>query len=319
MRVVFGTTIARPPVKAALAKIVGIEVVEVETIADVVPLAKDADVLVISDPRGEDGKHLVAELKKPGCKVRLVQVLSAGFEGLTAHGVPVNIPVANQGGAVAPAVADHAIGMILAMTRQISLITLQSKDKVWNKEFPRPVVALEGKTIAVVGYGNIGREIAKRAKAFDTTVIGVSRSLTSDEYADEMCPIIDLHKVLARADIVALAVASSKSTYHLMDGAAFNATKKGAMFVNVTRGETVDQSALKQALESGQLASAFIDVTEPEPLPKDDPLWTAPNLVISPHAAGGGSTRGGSRIAGVVTENIERLKSGRPFIHLIKI
>ena len=121
------------------------------------------------------------------------------------------------------------------------------------------------------------------------------------------------------ADIVALAVASSKSTYHLMDGAAFNATKKGAMFVNVTRGETVDQSALKQALESGQLASAFIDVTEPEPLPKDDPLWTDPNLVISPHAAGGGSTRGGSRIAGVVTENIERLKSGRPFIHLIKI
>jgi phosphoglycerate dehydrogenase-like enzyme len=318
MRVVFGTTIARPPVKAALAKIDGIEVVEVETIADVVPLAKDADVLVISDPRGEDGKNLVAELKKPDCKVRLVQVLSAGFEGLTAHGVPANIPVANQGGAVAPAVADHAIGMILAMTRQISLIALQSKDRVWNKDFPRPVVALEGKTVAVVGYGNIGREIAKRAKAFDTTVLGVSRSLTSDEFADEMHPMTDLHKVLARADVIALAVASSKSTYHLMDAAAFNAAKKGAMFVNVTRGETVDQAALKQALESGQLASAFIDVTEPEPLPKDDPLWSAPNLVISPHSAGGGSTRGGSRIAGVVTENIERLKTGRPFVHLIK-
>jgi phosphoglycerate dehydrogenase-like enzyme len=318
MRVVFGTTIARPPVKAALEKIPDIEVVEVETIADVIPLAKDADVLVISDPRGEDGKNLVAELKKPGCKVRLVQVLSAGFEGLTAHGVPANIPVANQGGAVAPAVADHAIGMILAMTRQISQITLQSKQQDWNKDFARPVVALEGKTMAVVGYGNIGREIAKRAKAFDVTVLGVSRSLTSDEFADEMHPMTDLHKVLARADVIALAVASSKSTYQLMNAAAFGAAKKGAMFVNVTRGETVDQAALKQALESGQLAAAFIDVTDPEPLPKNDPLWTAPNLVISPHAAGGGSTRGGSRIAGVVRENIERLKTGRDFIHLIK-
>jgi len=318
MRVVFGTTIARPPVKAALAKISGIEVVEVETIADVVPLAKDADVLVISDPRGEDGKNLVAELKKPDCKVRLVQVLSAGFEGLTAHGVPANIPVANQGGAVAPAVADHAIGMILAMTRQISQITLQFQQKDWNKEFKRPVTALEGKTIAVVGYGNIGREIAKRAKAFDVTVLGVSRSLTSDEYADEMFPMEKLHEVLARADVIALAVASSKTTRHLMNAAAFNAAKKGSMFVNVTRGETVDQVALKQALESGQLAAAFIDVTEPEPLPKSDPLWNAPNIVISPHAAGGGSTRGGSRIANVVRENIERLQSGRPFIHLIK-
>ncbi|MCD6075336.1 MAG: D-isomer specific 2-hydroxyacid dehydrogenase NAD-binding protein [Rhodospirillales bacterium] len=318
MRVVFGTTIARPPVKAALEKISDIEVVEVETIADVIPLAHDADVLVISDPRGEDGKNLVAELKKPGCKVRLVQVLSAGFEGLSAHGVPANIPVANQGGAVAPAVADHAIGMILAMTRQISQITLQSKQQVWNKDFARPVVALEGKTMAIIGYGNIGREIAKRAKAFDVTVLGVSRSLTSDEFADEMHPMTDLHKVLARADVIALAVASSKSTYQLMNAAAFSAAKKGALFVNVTRGETVDQAALKQALESGQLAAAFIDVTDPEPLPKNDPLWTAPNLVISPHAAGGGSTRGGSRIAGVVRENIERLKTGRDFIHLIK-
>ncbi len=318
MRVVFGTTIARPPVKAALSKIKDIEVVEVETIADVVPLAHDADVLVISDPRGVDGKNLVAELKKPGCKVRLVQVLSAGFEGLSAHGVPANIPVANQGGAVAPAVADHAIGMILAMTRQISQITLQSKEQDWNKDFARPVVALEGKTMAIVGYGNIGREIAKRAKAFDVTVLGVSRSLTSDQYADEMFPMEKLHEVLGRADVVALAVASSTTTRHLMNMAAFNATKKGAMFVNVTRGETVDQVALREALVSGQLAAAFIDVTDPEPLPKNDPLWTAPNLVISPHAAGGGSMRGGSRIAGVVTENIERLKTGRPFVHLIK-
>jgi phosphoglycerate dehydrogenase-like enzyme len=318
MRVVFGTTIARAPVKAALEKISNIDLVEVETLADVVPHIQSADVLVISDPRGMDGKKIVAELKKPDCKVKLVQVLSAGFEGLTAHDVPPNLPIANQGGAVAPAVADHAMAMILTLTRQISPILLQAKDHIWNKEFARPVTALEGKTIAIVGYGNIGREIAKRMRGFDVRILGLSRSLTADDYADEMHPLSDMAKVLGQADIIVLAIASSKTTKHLMNAAAFSAAKKGSLFINVTRGETVDQTALRQALESGHLASAFIDVTEPEPLPKSDPLWDAPNLFISPHAAGGGSTKGGGRIAYVVRENIERLQSGRPFIHLIK-
>jgi phosphoglycerate dehydrogenase-like enzyme len=150
-------------------------------------------------------------------------------------------------------------------------------------------------------------------------VLGLSRSARPDPLADEMHPLTELHAVLARADIAVLTVASSAETRHIMDADAFAAIRKGALFVNVTRGETVDQAALRAALESGRLAGAAIDVTDPEPLPDGDPLWSVPNLLISPHVAGGGSTGGGARIAAVVTENLARLRDGRDLLNRVAL
>jgi phosphoglycerate dehydrogenase-like enzyme len=220
---------------------------------------------------------------------------------------------------VAPAVADHAMALILAMARRIDEICANSARGEWNKAFKVPVFSLEGRTVAVVGFGNIGREVARRARGFGVKVLGLSRSGAPDPLADEMHPMADLHAVLGKADIIVLCVASSARTRHIMNAAAFAAARKGALFVNVTRGETVDQAALHEALASGHLGGAAIDVTEPEPLPAGDPLWSAPNLLISPHTAGGGSTGGGRRIAAVVTENLARFRTGRELINQVEL
>jgi phosphoglycerate dehydrogenase-like enzyme len=269
----------------------------------------------MSDPKGEEGVAIAAALRDPACKVRWIQVTTAGADGLLLNGVPPGIVVTNQGGAVAPTVAESAMAMILAMARQIPVIVARSAKREWIKEFTPPLLALEGRTLAIVGYGNLGRQLAKRARGFDMKIVGLSRSLASDPLADEMHPLGELHAVLGHADVVAVTIASFRATRHIMDAAAFAAVKPGALFVNVSRGETVDQVALRNALTEGRLRSAFIDVTEPEPLPAGDPLWDAPNLIVSPHSAGHGGTRTGARIAKVLTENMNLYRAGQPLQH----
>jgi phosphoglycerate dehydrogenase-like enzyme len=319
MRVVFASKIARKSIIDHLKNVEGIDLVVLDELAEMPPHVKDADVLVIQDPRGADGRNIVEALKQPGCKVRWVQVVSAGFEGLTAHAPPSHIQITNQGGAVAPVVAEHAMASILAMARQFPAICANSARHVWGKEFSVPVMSVERKTLVIVGHGNIGRHLAKRAKAFDIRVIAVSRSAVDDPNVDETFRLADLHEALAQADAIAVCIALARSTRGIFGAAEFAACRKGALFTNVSRGETVDQGALKAALESGQIGAAFIDVTTPEPLPADDPLWNAPNLVVGPHTAGAGSLHTGDRIGAMVADNLRRFMAGQPLQHLIKI
>lgn len=317
MKIVFATKMPRPQVLAALNRVEGLTLVAPGDLSGVAPHVHDADALVISDPRGADGRAIADALRAPGCRVRWVQALTAGVDGLLSHGVPDHVIVTTHGGAVAPAVAEHAMAMILAMARRIPEIVARSARYEWSSAFVPPLFALEGRTLAVIGFGSIGRQLARRARAFDLRVLGVSRSLASDPLADEMLPWTALDAALARADVVVLCVASNPQTRRLMDAARFAACKPGALFVNVTRGETVDQVALAQALRDGRLAGAFVDVTEPEPLPASDPLWQAPNLWISPHTAGAGSAETGRRIAAVVIDNLERFAAGRALAHVV--
>jgi phosphoglycerate dehydrogenase-like enzyme len=318
MKVVVASRVALDPVVTALKAIEGLQLVICKDHTEVPQALRDAAVLVLSDPKGEEGKAISAALRDPGCKVRWIQVTTAGADGLLLHGVPPGIVVTNQGGAVAPTVAESAMAMILAMARQIPTIAQRSARHEWIKEFTPPLMALEGRTLAIVGYGNLGRQLAKRARGFDMKIVGVSRSLASDPLADEMHPLSELHAVLGRADIVAVTIASFPATRHIMNAEAFGAVKPGALFVNVSRGETVDQVALRDALTTGRLRSAFIDVAVPEPLPATDPLWGAPNLIIAPHAAGRGGTRTGARIAIVLTENMNLYRAGQPLRHRVE-
>ena len=319
MRIVFASQIARKPVVDRMQKVQGIEFIVRETVNEMLPDIHDSDAIVIADPRGADGRNIVAELRKPGCKIGWVQVLSAGFEGLVANDPPAHIQITNQGGGVAPVVAEHAMASLLALARQFPFIVRRSIEHAWDKNFPAPIASVEGKTLVIFGHGNIGCALATRAKAFDMKVLAISRSPIDDSNVDEAFLLADAHKALARADAVAICIALSASTRCAFGAAEFAATKKGAWFTNVSRGETVDQLALIEALKSGQIGAAFIDVTTPEPLPSDDPLWSAPNIVISPHTAGGGSLVSGARIAEVVAENARRYMAGEPLIHKIKI
>jgi phosphoglycerate dehydrogenase-like enzyme len=318
MKVVFASRVAADPVLSALKSHPGIEVVACPS-HDAVPQALEgADVLVLSDPKGSEGAPIAAALRQPGNKVRWVQMTTAGAAGLLGHGVPPQVVVTNQGGAVAPTVAEHAMAMILAMTRQIPTIIARSARREWIKEFSPPLLALEGRTLVIVGYGHLGRQIAKRARGFDMEIVGLSRSLTSDPFSDRMLPLRELHAALGRADVVAVTAAAAPATRHIIDARAFEATKRGALLINVSRGETVDSVALRTALQEGRLGGAFIDVTEPEPLPPDDPLWDAPNLFVSPHSAGHGGTRTGARIAETLRVNLARFQAGEPLLHAVE-
>jgi phosphoglycerate dehydrogenase-like enzyme len=148
-------------------------------------------------------------------------------------------------------------------------------------------------------------------------VISVSRSAQQDEYVDEALPLARLRDALAQADVVVVAIALTPETTHLLGEREFAACKRGALLVNVARGPVLDQRALVHALQTGQIGGAAVDVSDPEPLPSDDPLWTAPNVLISPHFAGSGSPRSVQRLAEGVMENLRRFMAKEPPLHVV--
>jgi phosphoglycerate dehydrogenase-like enzyme len=170
--------------------------------------------------------------------------------------------------------------------------------------------SLEGRTLAIVGLGFAGHELAKRARAFGMYVIAATRTPKPDPLVDEIFPLSHLHAVLARADYIAVTIAQTPETEKLLGAAEFAACKPAAFLANIARGAIIDQAALLDALQTGKIAGAGLDVTEPEPLPPDDPLWDAPNLIISPHAAGGTSPFSQQRLAERVIENLTKLRNG---------
>jgi phosphoglycerate dehydrogenase-like enzyme len=147
---------------------------------------------------------------------------------------------------------------------------------------------LHARTMGIVGLGAIGREVARRARPFGVTLLGVRRSWKPDMVDDDVDELFgpdDLDAVLARSDIVVLAAPGSEDNENLFDARVFAAMKPGSIFVNVARGTLVDEPALIDALERGHLQAAAIDVARAEPIPPEDPLWSAPNLYISPHSS----------------------------------
>jgi phosphoglycerate dehydrogenase-like enzyme len=305
----------RVPILAALKAMDDVEVLEAETVDQLVSFIPKASVLAMTDPSAADGARIAAALRAPDNKVAWIQALSAGFDGLMRHDLPPSLAITAQGGAVGPPVAEHAIGMLLGLSRGLFEIGIRSRAQDWDRVLDPPIAALEGRTAAIIGFGNIGREVARRLRAFDMRIVAVSRGAPEDGLADDHMPLSDLHAALAQADTVIVTIALADGTRHLFDTAAFAACKPGALLINVARGEIVDQAALKEALDSGRLGGAAIDVTTPEPLPADDPLWQAPRLIVSPHTAGAGSPLAAKRIAGLLTENLRRFGAGEALLH----
>jgi phosphoglycerate dehydrogenase-like enzyme len=144
------------------------------------------------------------------------------------------------------------------------------------------------------------------------SILAVTVPPAPDDLADEVHPLSGLHDVLRRADAIVISIALTDDTYHLFGPEEFDVCKPGAFLLNVSRGGVVDQVALCKALMEKKLAGAGLDVTEPEPLPADNPLWSCPNIVISPHMAGGASPRSRLRLAEMIAENLERFIAGKP-------
>lgn len=323
MRVVYWARLglAREEVVAALDAVAGAELQVVATLPELLAALPGAEALVLYDAPQAEARAITQAIDSPGAMggitLRWMHLLSAGREGFEAAGMPRRALVTWAAGGVAPTVAEHAFALLLAFCRRIPQAAADTAAHHWDRRAAAGARALEGGVLAIVGCGHIGRALARRARAFGMTTLGCTRTPRPDALLDEVHPLAQLHCVLARADAVVVAIALTAATRHLFDRAAFAACKPGALFVNVARGGVVDQVALREALLEGRLAGAGLDVTEPEPLPSDDPLWSAPNLLVSAHYGGGGGAVSRRRLAEGAAENLRRLIAGEPLRDLV--
>jgi phosphoglycerate dehydrogenase-like enzyme len=227
--------------------------------------------------------------------------------------------VTNMGDALAAPVATHAIMLLLALQRLVPTFMANQGNRIWDRSISARALIPDQSSVAVIGFGHIGREIGRLLRAFGARIISVTRSGTPHPLADEAVSISKLLDVLPRADAVMIAVPLDPTTQGLFGPRTFNACKRGAFLVNIARGSIVDSFALIEALTTGIIAGAGLDVTEPEPLPKDHPLWGAPNLIISPHFAGACGRIGTQRMAAIAEDNLKRFMRGDALTNIVTL
>jgi phosphoglycerate dehydrogenase-like enzyme len=306
----------RNAVVPEVRKVDGAEIVVVIDEADLPAALQGAEGMITSGASKYTAE--VARLVRgQGPSLRWLQTVAAGNEGFEANGVPAHVEVTSSGGHSAPVVAEHAMALLLASAHCIPEFVRNAEHRAWDRSFSPRLRSFFNKTAVVVGLGRIGLEIAKRLHAFDMRVIGVTKSGILKPGVDACVPVADIKSALAEADAIMIAAPLNAASQGLMGPAEFAAVKPGAYLVNIARGGLLDQAALRQALVDGRLAGAGIDVTVPEPLPADDPLWTAPNLILSPHTAGGGSAESPRRLAAAVRQNLENFIAGKPLLHTL--
>lgn len=280
---------------------------EVRSLDELEALIGEADVLLVS---GMWRNHLAA--KAP--RLKFIQSISAGVDqydrGVLAG---AGIRLASAQGANANAVSEHAISLILAIARRLPEARDNQARKHWRGmigDLTRREDELGGKTLLVVGIGRIGGRLARLAKAFGMNVIGLRQDPSKgSEGADEIHGMDQLMAQLPRADYVALTCALTPETRGLMGAAQFAAMKPASILVNVARGAVCVEADLVAALASGHLDAAALDVTAEEPLAEASPLWTMPNVFITPHT--GGETRAyEGNVLDLMDENLARLRRG---------
>jgi phosphoglycerate dehydrogenase-like enzyme len=257
-------------------------------------------------------------------KLKWIHATTAGvgqliYPELVASGIVVT----NASGVFSIPMAEHTIGMLLAMARNFPDSVRQQDQKIWSQQAlwdkPQHLTELNGATLLIVGFGSIGREIAQRATALGIHVIGVTRSGNGDAtHAQKIIAVENLDEFLPQADYVVLAAPETRETQHLFDARRIARMKRGARIINLARGTLLDDVALLRALESGHLGGAAIDVTEPEPLPPDSPLWTAPNLFITPHTSAI-SSRLWQRETDLLVQLLERWFAGRELFNKVDL
>ena len=221
-------------------------------------------------------------------RLRWIQAIGSGVGQFQACGLPASVTLTNGAGIGAPPIAEWVIGRILQIYKGFPLHDERAREHRWEMALGSLVM---GKTVSIIGLGAIGNEVAKRARPFGLKLLGIRRSYRAgmtSPYVDELFGPDSLTEVLGRSDVVVLAAPGTGENESMFDAATFAAMKPGSVFVNVARGTLVDESALIDALRSGHLAAAALDVMRHEPMAHDDPLWDAPNVLISPHSSASG-------------------------------
>lgn len=249
-----------------------------------------------------------------GTSLKWLSTMAAGVESLDLAGLRERgVILTNGSGLNAAAVADYALLGILAAAKRYDEVVRIADRHIWTKDAPGRV-ELEGTRALILGMGTIGSLIAKRLAAFDIDVTGVTRSgrdgtLGPDQWRAR----------LAEFDWVVIGAPATDGTRHLIGADELAAMKPSAWLVNIARGDLIDQPALIAALEAGTIAGAFLDTVSPEPLPPDDPLWSAPNCLHSMHLSGRSQTGMMDRAAALFVENLAAFHAGRPMRNVVDL
>ena len=244
------------------------------------------------------------------------QVINAGVDRMAKEGLlDRGFVVTTAAGLAASGIAEYVVGVMVMLAKGLHTSVRDQAKHSWES---RRTLELSGKTIGIVGLGEIGRETARRARAFGMRVVASRRNVSGvpDADCDELIAHSDLPRLLAQSDYVVVAVPLTPETRHLIGAAELATMRPSAFLVNVARGEVIDQAALISALENGTIAGAGLDVFDPEPLPTDSPLWDMPNVIISPHISGSVEDYGHKATA-LFVANLRRYVAGEPLSHAV--
>jgi len=261
---------------------------------------------------------LSRELLPQATRLRWLQTAGAGVNGLiTPALLESDVIVTNASGIHAEPITEHMFGMLLMVTRRLTEAREQQQSRQWKGyDFGGNVNLLAGKTLGVLGVGAIGGHSAKVGRAFGMRVIGLRRTAEPHPYVDRMYGEADRLEFFREADMVMNSLPLTEKTRHAMSWAEFAALKPGAIVINTGRGATINTDALLDALRSGRLGAALLDVTDPEPLPAEHPLWIVENVYITPHYSG--AHPGYDQRAGAIfLDNLQRYLAGAPLVNVV--
>ena len=250
-------------------------------------------------------------------KLKWVQVLGSGVDGaLFPEFVESQVILTSAKGFVGTHLADQTWALLLGLLRGIGRAV---RERTWDNRMSirHATWELSGRTLGIVGMGGTGLEVARRASGFEMEIIAVDpEAVATPSFVKSVRKMEGFYDLLAESDIVSICAPLTKETEDLFDLSAFRQMKSHALLINVTRGRIVNGPDLIRALENGLIGGAGLDVTPEEPLPSDSPLWDMPNVIVTPHVAGGSPIRQ-DRTVDLFCQNLERFLSGKPMVSQI--
>jgi phosphoglycerate dehydrogenase-like enzyme len=277
---------------------------------------------------------IVPKPKQAPC-LSWIQAHFAGIEHLLKHPITNQVHLTTASGVGAKSIAEYVIGGLLSLNHHIPSFLEHQSQKIWSSKRLQIFVPseLQNTTLGIIGYGGIGQEIAHLANAFGMKILVTKRDISEPSMNRWQFPNPSkiqqdlvaklylpehLHIMLKHCDYVVTAVPLTENTKHMISASEFSAMKKGTVLVNISRGKVVDELALINALQTGHLRGAILDVFETEPLDVKSPLWTLPNVILSPHVSG--LTRNyDQRAVELFANNLERYLSGKPLLNEVNI
>lgn len=279
MKILSSVDIGKKNVEALKKRYSFIEFYMYKDIVEAGDHLRDAEVFVTF------GFDTTADIIQKMKNLKWLQCMSTGIDMLPFETLKErNILLTNVTGIHGIPIAEYVMAVILNNRIDAFRFYEQQKNKIWNRTVK--FEEIYGKTITILGTGSIGKEIARKAKAFDMKTIGVNTSGKSVDYFDEVLPIGELNKALAKGDYIVDTLPLTDQTRKVFGKEQFESMKSSAYFINIGRGATVDEKALIDALQNNMIRGATLDVFEKEPLPEDNPLWTMDNVYITPHISG---------------------------------